>query len=105
MVWVIPDRIIQIPYAPVSGTHEVLHSGILKKSGFERSLAQLPPIEIGCARRPRPHLGDVPVTTIESREAGLGTDDLPMSVIEQAVCRNIATHLAARAPVKILHII
>ena len=105
MIWIVFNRIVQIPDGTTGGTDEILHRTVFKEGSFKRARTHFAAIAIGFARSAGPNLGNVAVAAVEPRETGFGADDAPLGVIEQTMCRHIATDVAARSFVIILDII
>src|SRR4051812_27161860 len=94
MVRIIFDRIVQVPNCAAGGAHQVVHGAVFEKSGFESALPQLAAVQVWGARRASPDLGDITVTTVQLSQARLGTDDMPVGIIEKTMRWHVTTDVA-----------
>src|SRR5882724_11838913 len=105
MVRVVLNWIIQIPHGAARGADEILHRAIFQEGSLKSARTHFAAKTIWLARCAGPNLGDVPITTVELRKAGLRADDAPLGVVGQAVRWHIAADTAAGSLIVCLHII
>ncbi len=90
VVRIVLDGIVQVPDCAAGRPHEVLHCAVFEESGLEGAFPQRAAIEVRSAGCAGPDLGDIAVATLEPGEAGLGADNSPMSIVDQAMSGDIA---------------
>ena len=105
VIGIVFDGVVQEPDSAVRSAGQVLHGAVFQERRLEGALAKLAAIEVGRAGGAAPDLPDVAVATVEPRQARLRADDAPVSVVEEAVRRDVTADVAGGTPIEILNVI
>src|SRR4051794_7140169 len=101
---VVLDRIVQIPDATARRPDEILHRAIFEECCLERAFLADAAKMISRARGAGPNLRDITVAAVQHREARFRTHDAPVRIVNEAMRRDITTHVATSALVVCLHV-
>ena len=83
------DRVIQEPHPPARSPGQLLHHAVLQKRGLKGAFPVETLVNIGLPAGSGPDLRNVPVHRVQTDQGCLRAHDLPLGIIDQAVCGNI----------------